>query len=572
MMAMTLNKNSRTSSPTTAAMEEPNPTDMFLNSSASIVDHTYLEPTHQQSTDSAVSPNLSSSASSFSSSSSNKCKYNIQPSTALSGNSITIPADANNNNNSTPYDYQPSLKTKITQQTTTTTDTSSTLHAGAMSFEDILTVYYANQDRDNTMDHHQGIQQSGTANAGSFSSSAKTTTTVSTNGLPSINASHSSSDPSPATPRSLSHVPSVSAILSPSPPSSSSSPTNSTSPIKKEDDKKPGGTKCSNCKTTTTPLWRRNPEGQPLCNACGLFLKLHGVVRPLSLKTNVIKKRNRNNPNTMTSANPNNSGMNSINNNGSGNSNNGNINNFGLTSVIGKRNNGSGVIQIAPNIPNTTGTNNSTSTNNNPIIKPITMATKECRPIRASSLNKRQRRLSQDGMDNSSVGSPSSPLSAHSMIDSTTASGMVIGSFPSYHHTHGFSMPNAYGTPPHHPMTPSSYNEYQHNYFQHDPAHQYQQYHNDSSMTIGSAPAMSWIENGAQQQLQPPLSSPLDTTLSQMTPDQLQQLVFLYQQQSILTNNNSSSNGNHQGINGTHLDSNGSPHLTTAWNIKHSPP
>ncbi|KAG8628752.1 hypothetical protein KVT40_002617 [Elsinoe batatas] len=62
----------------------------------------------------------------------------------------------------------------------------------------------------------------------------------------------------------------------------------------------PGGTRpdgppttCTNCFTQTTPLWRRNPEGQPLCNACGLFLKLHGVVRPLSLKTDVIKKRNR---------------------------------------------------------------------------------------------------------------------------------------------------------------------------------------------------------------------------------------------------------------------------------------
>ncbi|CAG8440401.1 7609_t:CDS:2 [Ambispora gerdemannii] len=55
-------------------------------------------------------------------------------------------------------------------------------------------------------------------------------------------------------------------------------------------------TTCTNCNTQTTPLWRRNPEGQPLCNACGLFLKLHGVVRPLSLKTNVIKKRNRGGP------------------------------------------------------------------------------------------------------------------------------------------------------------------------------------------------------------------------------------------------------------------------------------
>lgn len=71
----------------------------------------------------------------------------------------------------------------------------------------------------------------------------------------------------------------------------------------------PGGTKggdqngvpttCTNCFTQTTPLWRRNPEGHPLCNACGLFLKLHGVVRPLSLKTDVIKKRNRGSGNTV---------------------------------------------------------------------------------------------------------------------------------------------------------------------------------------------------------------------------------------------------------------------------------
>ena len=52
-------------------------------------------------------------------------------------------------------------------------------------------------------------------------------------------------------------------------------------------------TTCTNCFTQTTPLWRRDPEGHPLCNACGLFLKLHGVVRPLSLKTDIIKKRNR---------------------------------------------------------------------------------------------------------------------------------------------------------------------------------------------------------------------------------------------------------------------------------------
>ena len=58
-------------------------------------------------------------------------------------------------------------------------------------------------------------------------------------------------------------------------------------------------TTCTNCFTQTTPLWRRNPEGHPLCNACGLFLKLHGVVRPLSLKTDIIKKRNRGSGNAL---------------------------------------------------------------------------------------------------------------------------------------------------------------------------------------------------------------------------------------------------------------------------------
>ncbi|KAL0081072.1 hypothetical protein J3Q64DRAFT_1756430 [Phycomyces blakesleeanus] len=52
-------------------------------------------------------------------------------------------------------------------------------------------------------------------------------------------------------------------------------------------------TLCTNCRTTTTPLWRRDLKGNPLCNACGLYLKLHNEKRPLSMKTNVIKKRQR---------------------------------------------------------------------------------------------------------------------------------------------------------------------------------------------------------------------------------------------------------------------------------------
>jgi GATA-binding protein, other eukaryote len=80
---------------------------------------------------------------------------------------------------------------------------------------------------------------------------------------------------------------------------SSRAPSRPGSPGPKSTDANGAPTTCTNCFTQTTPLWRRNPEGQPLCNACGLFLKLHGVVRPLSLKTDVIKKRNRGSGNAM---------------------------------------------------------------------------------------------------------------------------------------------------------------------------------------------------------------------------------------------------------------------------------
>ncbi|CAH2354084.1 hypothetical protein CLIB1423_14S01662 [[Candida] railenensis] len=43
---------------------------------------------------------------------------------------------------------------------------------------------------------------------------------------------------------------------------------------------------CTNCQTRTTPLWRKSSSGDLLCNACGLFYKLHGVLRPLSTTTN----------------------------------------------------------------------------------------------------------------------------------------------------------------------------------------------------------------------------------------------------------------------------------------------
>lgn len=40
----------------------------------------------------------------------------------------------------------------------------------------------------------------------------------------------------------------------------------------------------SNCRTNTTPLWRRSPEGETICNACGLYLKARNTPRPTNLK------------------------------------------------------------------------------------------------------------------------------------------------------------------------------------------------------------------------------------------------------------------------------------------------
>nr|AEH57087.1 GATA456 [Bugula neritina] len=53
------------------------------------------------------------------------------------------------------------------------------------------------------------------------------------------------------------------------------------------------GLVCANCNTGTTTLWRRNNDGEPVCNACGLYYKLHNVNRPPSMKKDGIQTRKR---------------------------------------------------------------------------------------------------------------------------------------------------------------------------------------------------------------------------------------------------------------------------------------
>ncbi|XP_003425585.1 box A-binding factor [Nasonia vitripennis] len=50
---------------------------------------------------------------------------------------------------------------------------------------------------------------------------------------------------------------------------------------------------CTNCGTMTTTIWRRNMKGEMVCNACGLYYKLHGVNRPVAMRRDTIHTRRR---------------------------------------------------------------------------------------------------------------------------------------------------------------------------------------------------------------------------------------------------------------------------------------
>jgi GATA zinc finger len=56
------------------------------------------------------------------------------------------------------------------------------------------------------------------------------------------------------------------------------------------------GPECSHCRTHHTSVWRRSKAGEQLCNACGVYARLRGKPRPLSLKRNKIRPRSKHLP------------------------------------------------------------------------------------------------------------------------------------------------------------------------------------------------------------------------------------------------------------------------------------
>ncbi|KAE9421009.1 hypothetical protein Angca_002194, partial [Angiostrongylus cantonensis] len=51
--------------------------------------------------------------------------------------------------------------------------------------------------------------------------------------------------------------------------------------------------RCSNCMTTKTTAWRRDMAGKLVCNACGLYYRLHRTHRPVHMRKDFIQQRFR---------------------------------------------------------------------------------------------------------------------------------------------------------------------------------------------------------------------------------------------------------------------------------------
>ena len=50
---------------------------------------------------------------------------------------------------------------------------------------------------------------------------------------------------------------------------------------------------CANCATKVTSLWRKTSGGETVCNACGLYFKVHGRNRPTHMRKDEVHGRRR---------------------------------------------------------------------------------------------------------------------------------------------------------------------------------------------------------------------------------------------------------------------------------------
>ncbi|KAI9345638.1 hypothetical protein BDR26DRAFT_856375 [Obelidium mucronatum] len=50
---------------------------------------------------------------------------------------------------------------------------------------------------------------------------------------------------------------------------------------------------CSNCETTVASSWRRDTQGNPLCNSCSVYARMYGIPRPKDMRKDKISNRQR---------------------------------------------------------------------------------------------------------------------------------------------------------------------------------------------------------------------------------------------------------------------------------------
>lgn len=65
---------------------------------------------------------------------------------------------------------------------------------------------------------------------------------------------------------------------------------------RKDDEDGTGGasiSRCTNCMATKTTAWRRDQSGKLVCNACGLYYRLHRTARPVHMRKDTIQQRFR---------------------------------------------------------------------------------------------------------------------------------------------------------------------------------------------------------------------------------------------------------------------------------------